>query len=673
MSPDDLLAALDPEQRAVATALRGPVCVLAGAGTGKTRALTHRIAYGIRTGVYRPDHVLAVTFTARAAGEMRTRLRTLGAGGVQARTFHAAALRQLSYFWPKVVGGAPPRIAEAKAQLVAEAARRVGLPSDRTGVRDLAAEVEWAKVSLVVPDEYALAAAAVDRVVPGGHDASAVARLMTAYEQVKDERGVIDFEDVLLLLAAMLAERADVGDQVRGQYRHFVVDEYQDVSPLQQYLLDQWLGGRRELCVVGDPSQTIYSFAGATPHHLLSFTRVHPEAQVVRLVRDYRSTPQVVELANRVIVAGATERGGSAPLELRAQRPDGPQVRWAAYADDEAEAAGVAAAAARLVADGVPAREIAVLYRTNAQSEAFEEALSAAGVPYQVRGGERFFARRDVREAIVYLRGGARAADVDVPLPEAARDLLRNAGWTDQAPATRGAARERWEALTALARLADEVDARVRDEGRTATVADLVTELDERAAAQHAPAVDGVTLASLHAAKGLEWDAVFLTGLSEGLLPTALAETPDAIAEERRLLYVGVTRAREHLQLSYARSRLPGGRPNRRASRFLEGLWPGSSPRAAARRQDAEEDPRTTLTTAVLLRWREQRAAELGVAPGRVLATHVLHAVAQRRPGTRAELAQVPGIGAQTLARLGDDIVAAVLDATGAPARPGPR
>jgi len=673
MSPDDLLAALDPEQRAVATALRGPVCVLAGAGTGKTRALTHRIAYGIRTGVYRPDHVLAVTFTARAAGEMRTRLRTLGAGGVQARTFHAAALRQLSYFWPKVVGGAPPRIAEAKAQLVAEAARRVGLPSDRTGVRDLAAEVEWAKVSLVVPDEYALAAAAVDRVVPGGHDASAVARLMTAYEQVKDERGVIDFEDVLLLLAAMLAERADVGDQVRGQYRHFVVDEYQDVSPLQQYLLDQWLGGRRELCVVGDPSQTIYSFAGATPHHLLSFTRVHPEAQVVRLVRDYRSTPQVVELANRVIVAGATERGGSAPLELRAQRPDGPQVRWAAYADDEAEAAGVAAAAARLVADGVPAREIAGLYRTNAQSEAFEEALSAAGVPYQVRGGERFFARRDVREAIVYLRGGARAADVDVPLPEAARDLLRNAGWTDQAPATRGAARERWEALTALARLADEVDARVRDEGRTATVADLVTELDERAAAQHAPAVDGVTLASLHAAKGLEWDAVFLTGLSEGLLPTALAETPDAIAEERRLLYVGVTRAREHLQLSYARSRLPGGRPNRRASRFLEGLWPGSSPRAAARRQDAEEDPRTTLTTAVLLRWREQRAAELGVAPGRVLATHVLHAVAQRRPGTRAELAQVPGIGAQTLARLGDDIVAAVLDATGAPARPGPR
>jgi DNA helicase II / ATP-dependent DNA helicase PcrA len=662
MSPDDLLDALDPEQRAVATALRGPVCVLAGAGTGKTRAVTHRIAYGIRSGVFRPDHVLAVTFTARAAGEMRTRLRELGAAGVQARTFHAAALRQLGYFWPKVVGGAAPRLVEAKAQLVAEAARRVGLPGDRTAVRDLASELEWAKVSLVAPDDYATAVGALDRVVPGGHDASALARLMTSYEQVKDERGVIDFEDVLLLLAAMLAERKDVAATVRDQYRHFVVDEYQDVSPLQQYLLDQWLGGRHELCVVGDPSQTIYSFAGATPHHLMSFTRAHPGAQVVRLVRDYRSTPQVVELANRVIAAAPSGPGTVAPLELRAQRPDGPQVRWAAYADDEAEAAGVAAAAARLVADGVPAAQVAILYRTNAQSEALEEALASAGVAYQVRGGERFFARRDVREAIVYLRGGARAADPDVALPVAARDLLRNAGWTEQAPPTRGAARDKWEALTALARLADEVAARTAADGGSATVADLVAELDERAASQHAPAIDGVTLATLHAAKGLEWDAVFLVGLSDGLLPTSLAETGEAVAEERRLLYVGVTRAREHLQLSYARSRLPGGRPNRRASRFLAALWPGSSPHPA-RGADPESDPRTTLTLAALERWRQQRARELGLAPGRVLATHVLRSVAGRRPTTRAELAQVPGVGAQTVATVGDEIVAAVLGA----------
>ncbi|WP_146842273.1 ATP-dependent helicase [Cellulomonas composti] len=662
MSADDLLDALDPEQRAVATALRGPVCVLAGAGTGKTRAITHRIAYGIRTGVYKPGQVLAVTFTARAAGEMRTRLRGLGAGGVQARTFHAAALRQLGYFWPKVVGGGPPRLAEAKAPLVAEAARRVGIAVDRAAVRDLAAEVEWAKVSLVPPDDYARAVAALDRVVPGGDDAPAVARLLAAYEQVKDERGVMDFEDVLLLLAGMLVERGDVAAQVRETYRHFVVDEFQDVSPLQQYLLDQWLGDRHELCVVGDPSQTIYSFAGATPHHLTGFARRHPGTQVVRLVRDYRSTPQVVGLANRVIDA-ARSAGGPAPLELRAQRGDGPPVRWAAYDDDEAEAAGVAAAAARLVATGVPASEIAVLYRTNAQSEAFEEALAGAGVPYQVRGGERFFARRDVREAIVYLRGGARAAADDVPMPVAARDLLRNAGWTEEPPATRGVARERWEALTALARLADDLAASSAAAGAPATVADLVAELDERAAAQHAPTVQGVTLASLHAAKGLEWDAVFLVGLSDGLLPTSLARTPAEVAEERRLLYVGVTRAREHLQLSYARSRTPGGRAGRSASRFLTELWPGAGRVAGRGVATIETDPRSARVAAALGHWRDERALALAIAPRDVLRPHLVAAIAQRLPRSREELASVPGVGPTTLAAVGDEVVATVLAA----------
>ncbi len=700
MSADSLLAALDPEQRAVATALRGPVCVLAGAGTGKTRAITHRIAYGIATGVYKPQHVLAVTFTARAAGEMRTRLRGLGASGVQARTFHSAALRQLGFFWPKVVGGAPPRLAEAKAPLVADAARRVGIAADRTAVRDLAAEIEWAKVSLVVPDDYAKAVAAVDRPVPADLDPQALARLIAAYEQVKDERGVIDFEDVLLLLAAMLAERGDVAGQVRDQYKHFVVDEYQDVSPLQQYLLDQWLGGRHELCVVGDPSQTIYSFAGASPHHLTQFRRMHPGAQVVRLVRDYRSTPQVVSLANRIIDATRTA-GGPAPLELRAQRPDGPQVQWAAYDDDESEARGIAHAASALIAAGTRASEIAVLYRTNAQSEAFEEALAAAGVPYQVRGGARFFARRDVREAIVFLRGGARAADPEVPMPQTARDLLRNAGWSEQAPPTRGAAREKWEALDALARLADDLARSSVEAGRPpATVLDLVAELDERAAAQHAPTVEGVTLASLHAAKGLEWDAVFLSGLSEGLLPSALSRTADEIAEERRLLYVGVTRAREHLQLSYARARLPGARASRSPSRFLVELWPGAAARGPARRAgtnqaavrpgpsaftagraggrgsgvsvgaasggepDHAADGRTRAVVDALEAWRSARAIERGVPAGRVLAPHLVRAIAESCPATLEELAAVRGIGPMLLASSGEDLLRAVRDAT---------
>ncbi|WP_029291043.1 ATP-dependent helicase [Cellulomonas sp. HZM] len=660
MSPDDLLAALDPEQRAVATALRGPVCVLAGAGTGKTRAITHRIAYGIRTGVFQPQHVLAVTFTARAAGEMRTRLRSLGASGVQARTFHSAALRQLGFFWPKVVGGAPPRIVEQKAQLVAEAARRVGLGSDRTAVRDLSSEIEWAKVSLVVPDDYATAVAALDRPVPDGNDALALARLMTTYEQVKEERGVIDFEDVLLLLAAMLAERGDVAQEVRGQYRHFVVDEYQDVSPLQQYLLDQWLGGRQELCVVGDPSQTIYSFAGASPHHLTGFRRAYPNAEVVRLVRDYRSTPQVVALANRVI--DETRRaGGPAPLELRAQRPDGPEVRFATYADDESEAAAVAAEAARLVAAGTRPSEIAVLYRTNAQSEAVEEALAAAGVGYQVRGGDRFFARRDVRDAMVLLRGGARSADPDQPMAQSVREILTAAQWQSSPPAARGAARERWDALQALVVLADELAAATP----TARVIDFVHELDERAAAQHAPTVEGVTLASLHAAKGLEWDAVFLVGMSEGLLPTALADSPAAIAEERRLLYVGVTRAREHLQLSWARSRTPGGRASRQVSRFLAPLWPGErrSPAGGNAPRTVSADPVARRVAERLRAWRDEHARQTGVAPTRVLTTTALEAIADRRPRTHEELARLRGMGQQTIATLGDTILGLVAEA----------
>ena len=306
LSADAVLAALDPEQRAVATALRGPVCVLAGAGTGKTRAITHRIAYGVHAGVYAPGHVLAVTFTARAAGEMRGRLRQLGVGGVQARTFHSAALRQLSFFWPKVVGGQLPTLSASKAGLLAEAAGRSRLSLPGPAIRDVAAEVEWAKATRTAPDDYVAAAARAGRTPAADLAPAELARLYAAYEEVKRARGSIDFEDVLLLTVGILEDRPDVAAQVRGQYRHLVVDEYQDVNPLQQALLGLWLGGSEELCVVGDASQTIYSFTGATPQYLLRFRDRYPAAQVVRLVRDYRSTPQVVALANRLLArAGA--------------------------------------------------------------------------------------------------------------------------------------------------------------------------------------------------------------------------------------------------------------------------------------------------------------------------------------------------------------------------------
>ncbi|OEV05952.1 ATP-dependent helicase, partial [Streptomyces oceani] len=576
-----MLEGLDPEQREVATALRGPVCVLAGAGTGKTRAITHRIAYGVRAGVLSPGSVLAVTFTQRAAGEMRGRLRQLGADGVQARTFHSAALRQLQFFWPRAVGGEPPRLLERKVQLVAEAAARTRIRLDRNELRDVTSEIEWAKVTQTVPEDYPAVLAKAGREAP--RDPAETSLIFAQYERLKRDRSAMDFEDVLLLMVGVLQDRPDVAETVRAQYQHFVVDEYQDVSPLQQRLLELWLGERDSLCVVGDASQTIYSFTGATPDHLLDFRNQHPEATVVRLVRDYRSTPEVVRLANGLL-GQARGRAAEHRLELVSQRAGGAEPVFSEYSDEPAEAEGTARRVRELLDSGVPASGVAVLYRVNAQSEVYEQALADVGVPYQLRGAERFFERAEVREAGVALRGAARAGgndallDAAVGLADQVRAVLTARGWSSEPPAGSGAARDRWESLAALVRLAEDFQRADAE----ATLGGFVAELDARANAQHAPTVEGVTLASLHAAKGLEWDAVFLVGLTEGMMPITYAKTEEQVEEERRLLYVGVTRARSHLSLSWALARSPGGRAGRRPSRFLSGLRPGSAGGARA-------------------------------------------------------------------------------------------
>ncbi|MGK5626914.1 ATP-dependent DNA helicase UvrD2 [Streptomyces sp. URMC 123] len=698
---DAVLDGLDPEQREVATALHGPVCVLAGAGTGKTRAITHRIAYGVRAGILPPASVLAVTFTNRAAGEMRGRLRLLGAGGVQARTFHSAALRQLQYFWPKAVGGEVPRLVERKIQLVAEAAARCRIRLDRNELRDVTGEIEWSKVTQTVPEDYPAAAAKVARETP--RDPAEITRIYGTYEQLKRDRGVIDFEDVLLLTVGILQDRPDIADQVRRQYQHFVVDEYQDVSPLQQRLLELWLGDRDNLCVVGDASQTIYSFTGATPDHLLDFRTRHPNATVVKLVRDYRSTPQVVHLANGLL-AQARGRAAEHRLALVSQREAGPEPVYQEYPDEPAEAEGTARRIRELLDAGVPASEVAVLYRINAQSEVYEQALADQGVPYQLRGAERFFERPEVREAGVALRGAARAGandtmlDAAEDLPSQVRAVLGTKGWTAEPPAGSGAVRDRWESLAALVRLAEQFAASraAAGDGTGAGLAEFVAELDERAAAQHAPTVEGVTLASLHAAKGLEWDAVFLVGLTEGMMPITYAKTDEQVEEERRLLYVGVTRARVHLTLSWALSRAPGGRASRRASRFLTGLRPGSGARGAAaggaggiergsgsrRKRRGPVQCRVcgrTLTDAGemklmrcegcpsdldealyerLREWRMEQAKELGQPAYCVFTDKTLMAIAEAVPATESELAGISGVGRRKLDRFGADVLA---------------
>jgi DNA helicase-2/ATP-dependent DNA helicase PcrA len=684
MGGPDVLAALDPEQREAATALTGPVCVIAGAGTGKTRAITHRIAHGVLTGVYDPRRVLAVTFTTRAAGEMRGRLQTLGVDGVQARTFHSAALRQARYFWPQVTGAELPRIAESKLPLVNAAAGRCRVSTDRAMLRDLAAEIEWAKVTNVSPDVYAAAAAQAGRQLPGA-DPATIARVYATYEELKTDRSLMDMEDILLAAVGLLGSHPGVADAVRSQYHHFVVDEYQDVSPLQQRLLDLWLGERDDVCVVGDPAQTIYSFAGARAEYLVQFPRRYPDARVVRLVRDYRSTPQVVAVANAVLRHGRDAAAASA-VTLEAQRPDGPDPVFAEHPDEIAEAAWVAEAITQLVAAGTPPREIAVLYRVNAQSEAYEKALADAGIHYVVRGAERFFERAEVKQAGMLLRAAVRAGDGGADAPDAAAAtaaVLSSAGFTELPPPGGSAARDRWESLKAVVDLAAEVVARKPQAG----LAEVVAEFEGRAAAQHVPVADGVMLASLHAAKGLEWDAVFIVGCHDGMLPLVYAETPAEIAEERRLLYVGITRARAALHLSWSLSRTPGGPANRLPSRFLDGVR-SSSVRPAGgpsrRRADRARGParcrvcRSPLASAAerklgrcsscpssmdhqlfedLRAWRLKRAHEQKVPAFVVFTDATLVAIAESVPVDVASLAAVPGVGRAKLDRYGPEVL----------------
>jgi DNA helicase-2/ATP-dependent DNA helicase PcrA len=591
MDPDDLLAALDPEQRQVALAARGPVCVLAGAGTGKTRAITHRIAYAVATGMVNPAHMLALTFTVRAAGELRGRLRALGGGaeGVRAATFHSAALRQLTYFWPKVIGGRPPQLVESKLPLLREAARDLGLSVAGGALAEAVTEIEWAKVCQTHPDSYVFAAAAAGRAPAAGVEE--VGRLYQAYEALRRDRQLIDFEAVLELTAAILLTEPMVAREVHSAFRSFTVDEFQDVNPLQKLLLDAWLGGREELCVVGDPQQTIYSFTGATSEYLRGFAVDFPAATVVRLVRDYRSTPQVVAAANRLTAGGVGGAGRLAAAEssgaLVAQRPTGPDPVLTRYPDDEAEAAGVAAEAAALIKGAVPASEIAILLRINAHMERFERALADAKVPYVVRGAERFYSRPEVRQALVLIRGAAHAegAGTDATglpgeLPTAVRHVLASAGLTAVPPAARGAVRERWESLAAIAGLADDLVA----SRPGATLAEFAAELAEREDTGHAPVAAAVTLATMHAAKGLEWDAVLIPGLVEGIMPIVHARTAEAIEEERRLLYVAVTRSRVRLALSWAPARTPGAESARQRSRFLAALFPSVPAAGAATR-----------------------------------------------------------------------------------------
>ncbi|MCG7468049.1 ATP-dependent DNA helicase UvrD2 [Corynebacterium sp. ACRPE] len=672
------LSLLDEDQLRAATAPRGPVCILAGAGTGKTRTITYRIANLVDQGFVSPQRVLAVTFTARAAGEMRDRLRTMGVAGVQAQTFHAAARRQLKYFWPQVAGDLPWQLLDNKFPLVARAVRSVGLDNSKDMIRDVLAEIEWAKSALVSAEDYESVIANTDRSAPA--DPAKVAEAFRRYEQAKATPDMmhLDFDDLLMHIAGAIENVPAIAETFREQYRTFVVDEYQDVTPLQQRVLNAWLGERDDLTVVGDANQTIYSFNGASPDYLLNFSRTYPDGTVVKLQRDYRSTPQVTDLANRVI-GKATGRAAGTRLELQGMREPGPEPTFKAYESEEIEAQEVAGQVLTLLDQGVPASEIAILYRINAQSEQFEQALADAGVVYQVRGGEGFFRRPEILEAIRVLIAATRREDLPDDPVAIARAAFVELGLSSTEP--QGAqARERWQSLNALVGLIE----KIVESTPGIDLNGVLGELRRRSTDKQAPAMEGVTLATVHAAKGLEWDAVFLVGLTEKLLPInhAIKAGDEQVEEERRLFYVGITRSREHLALSWALAKTTGSRASRERTRFLDGIVPaaedasgGSSRSRRPKRCRVCSGPLGTPAEKVIGRhedcegggdeevfaalrsWRSQVAREEKVPAYVIFSDATLQAISEELPSDEAELLSISGVGPSKLERYGAQVL----------------
>ncbi len=669
---DALLADLDPAQREAVIITSGPLCILAGAGSGKTRVISRRVAYALATDVVRPRDVLVVTFTDKAAGEMRARLSSLGHTGVAASTFHAAALRQLRHFWPQVHGTEPPAILESKVPILAPLAK--GLPGGYRylAVRDLAGEIEWAKARRIGPDAYEDRAIEEDRDGPLPSDL--MAGLYRRYEAAKRRAGRIDFEDMLELTIGLIDGDAAIAAEVRDRYRWFSVDEYQDTNPLQAALLDAWLGGRDDLAVVGDEDQTIYTFTGASSDYLIGFPERFPASPVVRLESNYRSTPQVLALANRILADGRTnpdERPPGTrprpPKRLIAVRDEGPTPEIRGFPTDDEELAGITGAIQALGRAGTPHGAMAILVRVNALLPALEDALGRAGIPFHVRG-EQFFARPEVRRAIRVAEGLEREPSEDPLATRLAAAFEATLGVRRDVLPDGDGASERHAAVVTLLELADDL---VRTD-RAADIAAFLAEVARRTAIEAGGEAAGVELLTYHRAKGLEWDAVFLPALEEGTLPIRQATEPAELAEERRLLYVGITRARRYLWLSWAltRSGVSGREGRRKRSRFLDGLVPrvvaGARPVDETSRSNGARAPkvdpadRSPLSNA-LRAWRTARARADSVAPFIVFHDTTIEAIAAQRPRSIAELRRVPGVGPTKLDRYGEEIIGVVV------------
>ena len=624
MDAEAVFDGLNREQRRAVEAVRGPVVILAGAGSGKTTTITRRIAWQVATGTFAAPELLAVTFTDKAAGEMRSRLARLGVGGIRARTFHASALQQLHYF-----GRGPGGVLPSKALMLRHLANSLPRPYRFRPAADIATELEWAKNRRIPADRYEeLAGERSAAPLPP----DLMGRIYREYERRKAGRGLVDFEDLLELCIRMYDEDANALAEFRSRCRAITVDEFQDVNLLQSVLLERWLGPRDELCVVGDDYQAIYGFTGASPQHLLRMRDRFSKATVVTLEDNYRSTPQVLALANEL-----TPRLGGAPKTLRAVRPDGPEPDVRPCVSRDEETAFVLERIKALASEGVPYDEIALLLRLNARSEPWEEALADAELPYQVRGGP-FLARPAARRLRQVLGGSSSTAVADE-----VRRAAVDEGWAQGEELERVGEAEatRQHDLGSLVALARQLDDGIR------TVAGFFAELDARFG--EGSDGQGVHLLTYHRAKGLEFDAVFLPALEERELPVRQAKTEDAVAEERRLLYVGITRAKRHLALTWSAEAKP--------SRFLAELGVELARRAKPRAVNLEELPPSFTA---LREWRLKRAKQDGVPAYVVFHDTTLAEIAERSPRTRGELATVSGVGPTKLERYADDVLAAL-------------
>ncbi len=716
MEAERLLDGLNDQQRVAVTSPTTPLCVLAGAGSGKTRVLTRRIAYRALSGAHDPRHVLALTFTRKAAGELSTRLRSLGLrDSVAAGTFHAVAYAQLRTRWADR-GVRPPELLDRKVGFVA----RLLSPSDRSSVLDIVTEIEWAKARAITPDEYGAEAHRITRRAPLAY--REMAAVFERYETEKRARRMVDFDDLLRLCRRDLLEDREFAQSQRWRFQHLFVDEFQDVNPLQRGLLEAWLGGRDDLCVVGDPNQAIYAWNGADPTAITGFAERYPRAEIIRLTENYRSSPQILTVANAVLAGGALDGTSSAAeasaSALRANRPDGPLPLIASFPDDAAEARAIARAVRDRHGPNGRWSAQAVLCRTNAQTAVIERALHQAGIPFRVRGGGGLLDQPEVKAALRDLQRHAGEFATAVADLQASADRMSASRRADDEPGSgpadqaddeaeghagddsgdeaEGQSDDRAANLGALVRMAHDyaaLDSRPTPAGFVAWLTDATR------ADQPDGSGEGVEIATFHAAKGLEWPVVHLAGLEQGLVPIGHARDDDALAEERRLFYVAVTRAESELLCTWAEERTFGARTaSRTRSPYLDEVdgaigalragdvpadWvhhlqaqrvrlAGTTANPASRakgksarrgsRAPSELDGDDLALFESLKAWRLIRSRAAKVPAYVIFADQVLVEVAVTRPASRGQLLAVSGVGEVKVQRFGDEILGIVAE-----------